>query len=48
MISPEELIKLLKSYWTEAEYSILSEMAENVIKSILPAIYEEAREAVSK
>ncbi|MEN6624265.1 MAG: hypothetical protein ABFD50_22300 [Smithella sp.] len=47
MINREEVIKLLKTYWPEADYSILNGMAEDIIKSILPAIYEKTREAVS-
>jgi hypothetical protein len=36
MIDHEELIKLLKKYWPESDYSILNGMAENIIESITP------------
>lgn len=47
MVDRDELIKLLTTYWPEADYSILNGMAEDIIQSILPLIYEKAREAVS-
>lgn len=40
MIEHEELIKLLKSYWIEADYNILNGMATDIINKILPVIHE--------
>ncbi|MEN6412510.1 MAG: hypothetical protein ABFC84_07075 [Veillonellales bacterium] len=48
MINRVEVIKVLKSYWPEADYKTLNIMADNIITHVIPVIFEEVRQAISE
>lgn len=47
LIDREEIIKLLASYWPEADNETLDKMAEDVIIDVIPALYSAVRKAIN-